>query len=652
MKRLILILFLLAFAIPSRSQQSITDSLLLGLEQASADLQKLRALERLATHYEDIDPDISIEYSKRRLELAEAVGNRLEQGQALIKLANSYSYIKADYTNGLKYYIKAQEVYSSINNKKGVAGATYGMGTVYVRLKNYPNAVSSIQKARDLYTEVKDTTGIAMCYSLLGSVYHSQGDLPEALENLQLFLDLSIKMQNEEHVGIAYANLGNIALQMGDADKALRDFDNALSIFRKTGNTYGVITAYLGIAETHRSSRNFEKAIEYYSTTTREAEAISARELISQAYSGLAATYEEMGDHKMALDYQKKLGMLKDTIYSTESTRQLGEMQAKYEAGKKQQEIELLTKDRERQAVIRNALIAGVILILVMAFLIYNRYRIRTQANKKLETAYRIIEEKNQDITDSINYAQRIQTAILPPIESIRAFHPESFVLYKPKDIVSGDFYWFAEKDGCSVIAAADCTGHGVPGAFMSMIGNTLLHEIILEKQVIKPADILFNLREGIIRSLNRAGAPTGSRDGMDIVLCTIHRHDRVVEFAGANRPLYIIQKEAAEKQPVLTEIKGDKQPIGSYTGQPVPFQGHRLQLSEGDMLYMLSDGYADQFGGPNGKKFMTRNLKELLTLIHDKEVTMQQQMLEQAFESWKGPHEQIDDILVIGIRI
>ena len=651
MKRLALVIFLLSSAICSYAQNTTVDSLLHALDQAPADTTRLDILEQLSAQYEKSNPDLAIDYSKKRLKLAEATGNKEQQGQALIKLANTY-HSKADYTNALDHYIKAQDVYSSMNKKRGIAGATYGMGTVYVRLKNLESAASSVEKALDLFTEIKDTNGISMCYSLLGSVYYSKGNLEKSLENLEAFIDLSVKMGNKEYVGIGYMNMGTIALEKGDTAKAFRSFGNALQIFRETGNTYGSISTYLGIAQYHHSAGDYNKAIEYYSRAIKEAEPIIARELLQQAYQGLSTTYEDMGDHKSALEYHKKLLSLKDTIFNAESSKQLNEMQAKYEAGKKQQEIELLTKDQERQAVIRNALIAGFVLLVILAFLIYNRYRIRTQANKKLETAYSIIEEKNQSITDSINYAQRIQTAILPPIDTIRSYHPDSFVLYKPKDIVSGDFYWFADKNGLSVVAAADCTGHGVPGAFMSMIGNTLLHEIVLEKQITNPEDILFHLREGIIRSLNQAGAPTESKDGMDIALCTIDRNTGSVKFAGANRPLYILQNDPATKQAVLNEIKGDKQPIGIYAGEPLPFKGHMLKLAEGDALYLFSDGYADQFGGPSGKKLMTRTLKDLLLRMHNTEMSLQKKELEKTFESWRGSLDQVDDVLVIGIRI
>ena len=257
-----------------------------------------------------------------------------------------------------------------------------------------------------------------------------------------------------------------------------------------------------------------------------------------------------------------------------------------------------------------------------------------------------IVETQNKEIKDSILYAKRIQEAILPSQDEISKAFPDSFVLFKPRDIVSGDFYWFSEKHGKLVIAVADCTGHGVPGAFMSMIGNTLLNEIVNEKEVIEPYHILFQLRENIMKCLKQTGAEGENKDGMDIALCVFDRTNLHLEFAGANNPLYLISEEE------LLEIKGDKQPIGVYAGETKPFTNHLKVLKKGDCIYIASDGYADQFGGTNGKKFKYKQMKDLL--VSSKNMSMQEQkiVLENNIEQWRGDLEQVDDILMLGIRI
>jgi serine phosphatase RsbU (regulator of sigma subunit)/ligand-binding sensor domain-containing protein len=256
-----------------------------------------------------------------------------------------------------------------------------------------------------------------------------------------------------------------------------------------------------------------------------------------------------------------------------------------------------------------------------------------------------VIELKNKDITDSINYAKRIQEAILPTRENFSSLFPESFILFKPKDIVSGDFYWLSEKNGKAYIAAADCTGHGVPGAFTSMIGNALLNEIVNDRLIAEPGKILDALREGIIKALKQTGKEGESKDGMDISLCCVDLKTKELQFAGAYNPLYLVRNNE------LTEIKSDKFPIG-ISDNLRPFTNHKIGLHTGDTLYIFSDGYADQFGGPGGKKYMRKRLKELFLGFQHLPMQEQWALIDKSLVDWQGGAEQVDDILVIGIRI
>ncbi|HEY4798111.1 MAG TPA: SpoIIE family protein phosphatase, partial [Bacteroidia bacterium] len=283
------------------------------------------------------------------------------------------------------------------------------------------------------------------------------------------------------------------------------------------------------------------------------------------------------------------------------------------------------------------------------------------RANSELENAVHMIEEKNQkleiaykDIRDSINYARKIQQAILPSIHDVYAALEQSFVFYRPKDIVSGDFYFFAEKNKKIMIGVADCTGHGVPGAFMSMIGHDMLNQIIIEKGITSPSEVLNQLESGIRGALKQDLENAETKDGMDIALCQLdmHRHkdDTVaVQYAGAFRNLYIVRKHANE----VEEVRADKISIGGVIlGDVKKFSNHEIHLQKGDSFYIFSDGYCDQFGGPGGKKFMTRQFQRLLMSIKDHSMKEQEAILERTFKEWKGDLEQVDDILVIGVRV
>ncbi len=270
---------------------------------------------------------------------------------------------------------------------------------------------------------------------------------------------------------------------------------------------------------------------------------------------------------------------------------------------------------------------------------------IETQRDKMEKTNLEL-EIKNKDITDSINYALRIQHAIMHPKSRDRKFLDNSFIMYRPKDIVSGDFYWYAEVDGKTLVSAADCTGHGVPGAFMSMIGITYLNQIVNKKGITEPAEILSDLRESVISALHRRGDEEKTKDGMDIALCCIDWENNTLEYAGAHNPLFLVRGEE------LIVLKADKMPIGIHDNQDQNFTNHSINIQKDDCIYMFSDGYVDQFGGPKGKKFLAKRLKNLLLSIQNLSIADQKTAVIDAFDEWIGDQEQIDDIVLVGLRI
>lgn len=267
------------------------------------------------------------------------------------------------------------------------------------------------------------------------------------------------------------------------------------------------------------------------------------------------------------------------------------------------------------------------------------------ERTKEIHHQKEIVEEKNKEIVDSINYAERLQRAILPTYSKVKEHLPDSFVLFKPKDIVSGDFYWMHTHGGQVMIAAVDCTGHGVPGAMVSVVGANSLDRCVKEFGLKKPSSVLDKLTDLVIETFETSEHEV--KDGMDITLCSIDMKERKIQFAAANNPLWILHHETKE----LEEIKADKQPIGKFDHRK-EFTNHNIQLKKGDCIYLFSDGYADQFGGPNGKKFKYKTMQNLLIEIHEKPMEDQREILNREFEKWRGMLEQIDDVCVIGIRL
>jgi serine phosphatase RsbU (regulator of sigma subunit) len=306
----------------------------------------------------------------------------------------------------------------------------------------------------------------------------------------------------------------------------------------------------------------------------------------------------------------------------------------------------------------------ALILVSFLGYYIYRGYRIKKEANIKLEEKNRTISlqkdeiEKQRDlaaaqrdqiayqkkhITDSIMYAKRIQTALIPSLE-LFSDKLEHFVLYKPLAIVSGDFYWVLSQGSKQIIIAADCTGHGVPGAFMSMLGITMLNEIVSGKHVIMPDQIIEELRKGIIKSLNQVVDEDSVKDGMDIAVCVVDFEKDLLYYSGANNPLYLVRGGE------LIHYRADKMPVAIHY-KMVPFTLNTIELKKGDAFYIFSDGYADQFGGPKQKKFMTAQLKETIVAMSTEPMLRQGERLNEIFEEWRGDSSQVDDVTLIGVR-
>jgi len=291
------------------------------------------------------------------------------------------------------------------------------------------------------------------------------------------------------------------------------------------------------------------------------------------------------------------------------------------------------------------------VLMLVIAFILFRSFKNKKQSNEiilaqknEAELQKKVIEEKHHEMTSSINYAKRIQNALLVNEEHWN--NVNHFILFQPKDVVSGDFYWAFQSGEEFIWCAADCTGHGVPGAFMSMLGISFLNEIVVERNVKDTSLILDHLRSKIIQSLEQGHSDFQQKDGMDISLCRWNKLHNEIEFSGANNPLCIVRNGTC------IEFTPDKMPVGSYSGNEKPFTAQKFKLEKDDMIYVFSDGYADQFGGEKGKKYKISSMKKKLIEISRLEPGQQKSELEQEFNAWKGNFEQLDDICVIGVKV
>jgi serine phosphatase RsbU (regulator of sigma subunit) len=653
------------------AQNSIrVDSLQRLLTSALSDSTRIHLFNCISEEEVDVNPEKAILAGQQALVLSTKTRNKEGEAQSLRNIGYGY-YNQASYKAALAQFLKALHIQESLRNKKGILAAATAIGNLYIELRQPDEALPYFRRTLDLANELNLKRGKATSYIGLGTVFSNKGDNKQGLAYYEDALQLFQELNEKSAIATSYNNIANIYDKEKNYAKALFYITKALSINEEIDNLYGVSLALNNIAFFYNAMGNYDKAIEFYKRGLEKAKKMGANDRILESCKGLAKAYKQQGNYKEALLVSEMSLRLDDTVYNRESTRQMAEMQARFDNVKKEQQIGLLTRDKRireaelgRQTLINWVLALGVSLLLLLAMVAILGYMQKKKGNdllaiknRKIETAYNIIEEQHKDIKDSIRYAKRIQEAILPATRFKDTFGENGFVLFKPKDIVSGDFFWVEKAStGETLVAAVDCTGHGVPGAFMSIVGNNLLNQAVKERGLAGPAEVLNELNKSLSHTLKQTMDDSSVKDGMDIALCSIRRAGNgswSLSFAGANNPLWIIRKQQSGEAPVLEEIKGDKFPIGIFAGEEMHcFQKHEMKLQAGDAFYVFTDGFADQFGGAKGKKFKYRTLKDLLLLNQHKSMTEQGELLEHTITAWKGDLEQVDDILVIGVRV
>lgn len=576
------------------------------------------------------------------------------------------------YKDANGYFFTSLKYAEKLNNNEYKLRAFNSIANACAYQKMYSQALIYYEKALQTAEQngLRHKTGTILMNT--GNIAYSKGydkkDFKEALNYFDKALKIAEETKDSNLLSSIY---GNYALVYTDAerfDDALKMVEKGMALAKAKGTKEDYVFLYYYAARAYAHSKQFEKAEYNFKESIRYCLEMKERDYLSENYLSLAELYDDMKNYKEAYGSLSKHKALEDSLLNEETTNQLNELKTVYETEKKEKEIELSHQKLQTQGAKLNTIIfsaiGGALILLLLAYFFYTRYQIKQKANKKLETAYGIIEEKQKDITDSINYAQKIQYAILPNDDDIKNAFVDSFVFFQPRDIVSGDFYWFHSAAGSTqnsssldgiqtLIAAADCTGHGVPGALMSMIGSSLLNQIILEGKVKNTGEILEHLRTGIKAAFKQKQGEDKRRDGMDIGLLAFSGDRNKVHFSGANNGVYHIQNGS------LKDIKPDKQPVGQHVGEEKPFTSQEIEVQKGDCLYLYTDGFADQFGGETvpgkqsgGKKFKYAKLKELLVQISTKNMQEQKTILENTFNEWKGKYEQVDDVLIIGIRV
>lgn len=593
----------------------------------------------------------------------------------------SIFYAEGNYPEALKYHLQALKIASDIGDTLNIGSSEENIGIDYYDEGNYDEALKSYLEAMKIYEKISNNDGLASVYRSLGNVYEAQKRYSDAIEAQKQSLNMYSKLKNERGMGTADENIGNVYYDEGNYAEALEAFLKAREIFNDNGYKRGMGFAYIGIGTVYAKQKQYTIANRYIDSAVHIANEIGERNMAQMAYRSRATLDSSAGDYKAALQDYKSYIMYNDSLKNEENTKKIVSEQMNYEFDKKQAEEKAIQDKKDadtaaankRQQIITGSVSVGLLLVLIFSGLLFNRFRIARKQKKIIEEQKELVEQKNKEVLDSITYAKRLQDAILPPLSIIEKYLPESFVLYKPKDIVAGDFYWMWSEttsrnslageapDDIILIAAADCTGHGVPGAMVSVVCSNALNRAVKEFKITEPGKILDKVRELVLETFSQRGT-TGERsesdvqDGMDISLLAISRshgdpfgqplaNSYEIQWSGAYNSLLYMQNGE------MKEITADKQPIGK-ADNPKPFNTHALKMKKGDTLYLFTDGYADQFGGPKGKKFKYRQLQEKLVAMSHMPMEKQKQELEAVLEQWKGNLEQTDDICMVGIKV
>jgi serine phosphatase RsbU (regulator of sigma subunit) len=645
----------------------------------------------------------AIEFYKKALQAETKNGNKKGMGSNLMNIGLIYT-SQSDYGKALDYYFKSLRLFEQIKFEKGLSTCYGNILLVYMEIDDYDKALQFAFKALEIDKAMGNEIGQARHLGNIGVLYTHKKELEKARKYLNEALELYMKVDDQRGVANIIGNIAGSYIKKKEFDTAINYIQQSIAGYERlnskkdvAANTLNLSSAYIEMYKSNYNSKLQGKSknkLDFARENTLKALAISQE--LNETFLERDARYQLYeieklkGNKSGALAEYEKYIALRDTINGQENKKDILRKELLFEFEKKAAEdsIKNLAEKQLQQAQIeaqqanlkvektkRNGLIVGIVVLLIGALFIANRLRVTRRQKEFIErqkdfvehqrsnisAQKKILEEKNKEIFDSILYAKRLQEAILPSNKLLNKYLPNSFVFYKPKDIVAGDFYWmdtFAKDDfgnflkpldadidpsECILFAVADCTGHGVPGAMISIFCSNALNRAIKEFYLLDPGNILDKVRSLVIETFEKSDMEV--RDGMDISLCVFNFKSYELFWAGANNPLWLVRNQE------MIEYKPDRQPIGKFDN-PTNFKTHKIQLQKGDKFYIFSDGLADQFGGQKGKKLKTGKMRELIMAQQSNSMQMQYDIMDKFFDLWKGSLEQVDDICVIGVSV
>lgn len=691
----LILLFLLGL---NTSSAAKLDSLL--KVKTKNDREKVKLFLALSQEYQLKGSLVSAQnYAEQALSISKENNWTFEQAQSYNQLAYVAIY-NSNYETAMKRAISALELSESESDSSNQALAYQYIGYLNTTLGEFNTAKDFYFKALNIQKEFANTERLGFIYTYIANLYREKNQLDSALFYHQKALLERSKTNNPRSKADSYLLIGGTYYKKGAYQKAIEYCINALSEYLKLNDKKRLGETYRQLAEIKLKLGKVREAELYLKEAAKYAQDAKALDNVVLIYEELSKLKEIEGEYKTALDYLKKHYKLEDSIASKKVYQEASKSFLKYKVNKEKRIKELVREQEKReQKLINYAIFTCSFLVLAFAAFVVQRLMItrrqkqeislkteEIQSQKEaLESSHHKLQTQHHEIQSSIVYAKRIQGAILPSERLIKNSLPKSFILYKPKDVVAGDFYWYTSaslRKGTSdfersreayviYFAAADCTGHGVPGAMVSVVCNNALNHSVKEFGLSEPGEILDKTRKLVIKEFEKSEEEV--KDGMDIALCSLNfkgtssgAEKPLLKYAGAHNPLWLIRKGKFDEATLpegsrisesengayqLAEIKADKQPIGKYETTK-PYTTHTFELEEGDTLYLFSDGFVDQFGGEKGKKFKSLNFKRLLLSIQELDMEAQRKEIDKTFEEWKKGLEQIDDVCIIGVRL
>jgi serine phosphatase RsbU (regulator of sigma subunit) len=657
--------FLCVFAIKINAQQAKFDSLKGLLKSTSAPEKRAELLIKIGNSIYISIPDSSITYCEQAEVLSRKYNLEVQLAYSL-HCESRYLLLKGDLNSSIKKLTQAIALFEKNKEIKGLAKA-YSLNSVALgRLNKNKEGLVYLLKAKDIFIDLHDTDGIANVLTNLANNYCDINETQKGLDALEEYKKLGLPKSDRDF--FLEINYGNIYFKLNQFIEAINYYKKATQIAQEYNMLDSEITGLTLIAECYKKLKNVIAAKSFYSSALELSIKNKLMVEEAEALKGITSVYEDEQDFKNAFYSLKQFKSIQDSIFNLEKIKSINDIENKLNITEKEKIIAEQNLNIEKNKVERASLKSSLsivfagLAVVVIAFILlfYNNRKTKKlftlieKQKEEVEFQKEIIEIKNKDLMDSIVYARHIQGSMLPSDKTMQNLFKDYFVLYKPKDVIAGDFYWTETIENKAVLVVGDCTGHGVPGALVSVVACNALSRAVKEFKLNDPALIFDKVNELMQETFSKSDYEVN--DGMDGALCIFDYDKMKLHIAAAHNPIWIItptlKTEFWDETWVLSQISADKQPIGRFNEKIIPFQSKTISIQKGEMIYFFTDGYADQFGGPKGKKFKNKQFQELIISISKLPLKQQKEQLDTTIENWKGNLDQVDDILIVGIRI